>query len=294
METRLYLPAAALACLGALAGISAPPFEAQVALLVFAVAVFGLPHGALDPLVARRAGLIRRAGGSCAFHLAYGAVALAVVGVWVIAPGVAFTVFLAYSAYHFAGDWIQRGWVLRLLLGAAVLSLPAMAHPVETARLYALLAGPAGAALGEAQSAAAPIWGAVMATAIMAALASRRTSCALELMALTATGLILPPLIFFALYFCLLHSPRHFLRHVSLTAGRGQAWRTAAIYTVIAAAGAVMIAGLAAPRLALLEVTAFQTVFIALAALTAPHLVVCALSDAAPANSNAHALPTVN
>ena len=291
VETCLYLSVTALACLALLSGVPDPPLALQVAALAFAVILFALPHGALDPLVARRTGIMALSGGFIAFHLAYGSVALTVLGIWLAAPGIPLAGFLAVSAYHFAGDWFQRGWALRLLLGGGVLGLPAIAHPEPTGSLYALLAGPSGIAVAQAQHDAAVLWLAILAAGVIMALFKRRGAAALELTMITASGLILPPLVFFGLHFCLLHSPRHILCHWSVETQSAALAATAALYTAIAVIAALMIAAFAAPLIAssslsasgvpILESRAFQTLFIALAALTAPHLIVTGLAEGA-------------
>jgi len=276
VETQVYLFTAAGACMGAAAGLTPPP-SVQTALLAFGVLVFGLPHGALDPLIARRAGLITGWRSAVGFHLAYGGAALAMLLVWLIAPGPALAGFLAYSAHHFAGDWLRTGTARRLALGAAVLGLPSIMHGDQVADIYTVLSGPAGAQIAQLQSALAPLWLSVLTGMALFEAWSRRRAHALEIAGLMATGLILPPLVFFALYFCCLHSPRHFLQVWRGGVDKPLVVRTAALYSVLAALIAVIIAAAAAPAVRL-EASVLQTVFVGLAALTVPHLLMSSLT----------------
>lgn len=278
-ETRAYLGVCAAASLIALAGVGAPPREVQIALLAFGVLVFGLPHGALDPLIARRAGLAPGRSGVIAFHLAYGAAALGVLGVWLIAPVAALIGFLIYSAYHFAGDWV-RGLSARLILGAAILSLPAAAHPGEVGALYAILSGAPAERVAALQHQLAVVWIIILALACVHLARQGRISAVLELIALGLTAAILPPLIFFALYFCVLHSPRHFLKIWRRFPDKTTPGTVAAFYTALAAAAAIAAAFMLRPATLEIDALAVQTVFMALAALTAPHLIVSSLCDA--------------
>lgn len=284
IETRVYLGVAAAACGGALAGLPSPSLPLQAGLLAFAVLVFGLPHGALDPLVARRAGLIVGWRSAALFHLAYGAAGLAALGLWLVAPGLALVCFLAYSAHHFAGDWLKTGAAARLVLGAAVLGLPSVLHADEVAQIYSLLSGPAGAELASLQQALAPLWFATLASAVLIQSLSRRLDHALELAILVVTSLVLPPLVFFTLYFCVLHSPRHFLRHWRRSRDKAQVARAAVVYSSLAAVIAAGVAVVVAPATVRLEAAALQTVFIALAALTVPHLLTSSLAQHADAS----------
>lgn len=293
LETRIYL----WACGGLLALSAAvsgsPPLGVQVAILAFGVLVFGLPHGALDPLIARRAGLTPGRAGVIAFHLAYGAAALVVLMIWMAAPLAALIGFLGYSAYHFAGDW-TRGLAPRLALGAAVLSLPCLAHADDVGAIYALLSGEAGNAVAAVQNRLWPFWIGIIAFAGVSFARQGRISAALELAMLVTTALVLSPLLFFAAYFCALHSPRHFLALWRRFTDRRAPAICAAVYTGLAA---VMAIGAAiAFRPADLNVSALglQTVFIALAALTAPHLILSSLIDRLQSEGDAHALPPVN
>jgi Brp/Blh family beta-carotene 15,15'-monooxygenase len=241
------------------------------------VLVFGLPHGALDPLVARRAGLTPGLAGALGFHLAYGAIALAVLWTWMIAPVAALIGFLAYSAYHFGGDWTRPAGA-RLALGAAVLSLPSVIHPAEVGSIYALLSGEAAAQIAEIQHRFAPVWLTVITACIALNRADRGRSGA-ELAGLTALAFLTPPLIFFMIYFCALHSPRHFLQVWRVGDDRRRSARVAVIYTALAAALALAAAWIVADGGVDPAAISLQIVFIGLAALTAPHLVVSSLSE---------------
>ena len=87
-----------------LAALVLPPAGHLGAWLVagLAVAVLGIPHGALDAPLGMR--IARRIGGAPAtavFLVAYGIVALAFLGLVSIAPMLALTLFLALAVVHF-------------------------------------------------------------------------------------------------------------------------------------------------------------------------------------------------
>jgi Brp/Blh family beta-carotene 15,15'-monooxygenase len=93
---------------------------------------------------------------------------------------------------------------------------------------------------------------------------------------LVATALVTPPVIYFVIYFCALPSPRHFLLtadQLDLTLLQG-----------LSAAWPILVATLAitAPLLAVFtptfEPATLQIVFIGLAALTVPHMILSTLT----------------
>ena len=238
-ETVLFSMAAVVVVLGIALRIPAPPLPVQAAVLGVLVATLGLPHGALDPLIARRAGLWRTPLGFAGFNLGYLAIVVLVVGVWLLAPAASLVGFLLVSGIHFGADWNSgRSVVLRSLTGVGLLTLPAFAHHEEVAGIYRTLAGSGGGVIADVQSWLGPA--AIVAMLIGAVLAlRRRPTDALEILLATTLALVAPPLIFFALYFCALHSARH-LRH-GFAEERGSGWLAVLITVVYTAVPIVMV-----------------------------------------------------
>ncbi len=100
-ETLGFLIAAGLAILLTLA-LPDGGGTFQVVVLAIAVVVLGLPHGALDPWIARQHGLMRS---EAAFQGQYLGLALLVIATWWALPGISLLLFLAFSAWHFGQDW---------------------------------------------------------------------------------------------------------------------------------------------------------------------------------------------
>ncbi len=285
-ETWLFLALGVFA-VGVLAvDAAALPDQALVVVLALAVAVTGLPHGALDPWVAWRVGLWRGRWGFVAFNLAYVAIAALVIAAWRLAPGPSLALFLAISAWHFAGDWradLPR-WA-RAVAGSALLALPAWRWPAQVDASFALLAGADGSVIAGWLAAAAPWLAAGMAAVALVALRRSRAT-AIELTAVAVLALLLPPLVYFIVYFCALHSLRH-LRIAARDADADSRRRMAGVallYTTLT----LMAAALAWPWLTPTGAPAsvpgtdlLRLVFIGLAALTLPHMLVVMLSERA-------------
>ena len=260
-----------LATVAAFAVIDAPPVAVQIAVAAPLIALLGVPHGALDPALAgRRFDLDapRRRAGFAALYLA---VALAVVALWIVAPVVALAAFLAYAALHFGDDWRDAapGPARRLLQGGAVILAPFLGGAAQAAAVFAVLSGPQGRAVAAACEAMAPFW---VAAALAATLWPRPGRATLEIGCLAALGLLVPPLVYFTVYFCALHAPRHFLVNArALGLDLRAAARAAAPATLVtvAAALAYVVWTDAPPGDA-----ALRAVFIGLAALTAPHMLI--------------------
>jgi Brp/Blh family beta-carotene 15,15'-monooxygenase len=283
-ETVLFSALAVVAVLAIALRTPAPPLPVQAAVLGVLVATLGLPHGALDPLIARRAGLWRTPLGFAGFNLGYVAMVVLVVGVWLLAPAASLIGFLLVSGIHFGADWnVGRSVVVRSLTGVGLLTLPAFAHHDEVAGIYRTIAGSGGAVVAEVQSWLGPI--AIVAILLGATLALRlRPTDTLEILLAATLALVAPPLLFFVLYFCALHSARH-LRH-GFAEERGGGRVTVLItvvYTVvpIVAVGILtaVFAGDFAPGGALAVGWIIRLVFIGLAALTVPHMMVIAVAE---------------
>ena len=125
-----------------------PALAVQITILVAAVAIFGVPHGALDPLVGRR-WLAPRLGPRwwAPFHGGYLLLAMLVVVGWILIPAATLVAFLAGSALHFGLGDVARGraphrlaWAEVLARGAAPITVPALAHPETVRQAFAWVA----------------------------------------------------------------------------------------------------------------------------------------------------------
>ena len=252
--------------------LAAPGLPAQIAVLVVAVALMGLAHGALDLPMAETLWPLRRRADTARFFAAYLAVAAAVGALWALAPGLGLAAFLGYSVLHFSGDWEGEGPVLRAAGGLATIGAPALFRPDEVAALFGTLA-PMSAASPVAQAASgAGVVAAGLAMMAVGRAPRRRARAGLELAVLWTMAAALPPLLYFVAYFCALHAPRHVAETLPCLADRGRALRQMAslLALTLVASGA----GFAAIRQAGVapDAAALQVVFIGLAALTVPHM----------------------
>lgn len=255
-----------------LAGL-APDSGMEMALLAIAAAL-GLPHGALDILL-----LTRFPGwGRIAAPLAYAALALLVVLAWIAFPTPTLGVFLLIGWFHFGtSDPIGPNPRLEgIVRGGAPLCLPALAFPDRLVELFAMLVPAQGAeSLAALLALLAWPWLAVLGLVAIQALRRRGWWLTLELATLVALFALVTPLLAFAIYFPLLHAPRSLttLRRAMPDTGYGRLIRGGLWPSLL-----VVAAALAA--LAVLETGEYrwdarmvQVVFVGLAAVTFPHVV---------------------
>jgi beta-carotene 15,15'-dioxygenase len=243
--------------------------------------VMGLPHGALDiELMIHAADDPHRFSLSRSL-LSYVGIILGVLFFWWALPSGALVFMLLLSAYHFGGDWsVLKQGRERVVVGAALLTAPALFHGPAVARIFSwLVSADAGLIIADAMRLVCiPLLLGVGAV-------TRRhwrdnhAHCE-EIVIVVSSAIILPPLTFFVIYFCALHSIRHLVevrqmlsaQRVSLLIARG------APYAIVALVGC-LAGGVFFPKLDP-GAAILSSVFVGLAALTVPHMLLCELPQA--------------
>ncbi len=255
-------------------GVLSPTHE--IALALACIGLVGLPHGAADVWLARHRGLVSSLTSTAVFMLGYVALAALVVAVWIAVPALSLAAFLTISAWHFGGDWDRSGrHVLRLTAGVTLLCAPSLFRPGEMTELYSVLSGAQSAVLVSLQQ--HMFWPALFGFAAVNFATEQdpeRIGSRLEMVALLVLSAVLPVLIWFAVYFCALHSPRHL----------GELWTNApqdrknrlVIWSITLTSVSLLVGAFSYALLRLggtaLGEALVQTGFIGLAALTVPHM----------------------
>ena len=245
-------------------------------LAIAAILLLGIPHGGLDGAVARRIGWPSGLIPWLVFHLAYIALATLVAIVWWLFPQPSLIIFLLISALHFgASDTADIGsdWLPRLAHGGLVgIVIPSL-QDASVEPIFAVLAGATNASLiiTGINSLLIPWSFCFVSYCVFSYFKTQYRRPLISLAILVALASVLPPLISFALYFCLWHSRGHMLRlwRTLAPSDRTRGLREAVSYTFLAwiSLGIIFV---------LLEDTAttslVQVTFIGLAALTLPHM----------------------
>ena len=262
------------------------------------VMVIGLPHGAFDNVLGYLLGYGKNRAGFLRFSAAYLGLAGIVYLAWLMVPTISLACFLGYSLVHFGlGDvaslqpspsqqegnsWLNRAishdvrrWVMIIAHGGLVTLFVPAYHVDTVSWLFVLLAGDGAQLIITIIAPLSYIWAAslIVICAIAVFQPPYRRS-AIELILLTLCLAILPPLAGFALYFCAVHSWRHF-QHI---------WQD--ITAVLSPRAALMLAGgltiaswilafalfINQPAIDGVDAAILRSVFILLAALTVPHM----------------------
>lgn len=245
------------------------------------VVLIGLPHGAFDGAIAACLGQANQPVAMIRFIILYLGLAGLIVGLWLVFPVASLIGFLGISIVHFGlGDaragtgWLR--YVQAVAHGGVVVVGISQSHRLEVDVIFGYLIG------GDAAS----VWMAIDVVSVMIALAlaiyawqafwdARWRSGFLEASLLILLFAAVPPLVGFALYFCCVHSARHlwsvwnavrqeFPRHM-LSIG-------AMAFTFVSwGAGATAFWWCAS--FMIVESALLRVVFIGLAALTVPHMI---------------------
>ncbi len=279
-----------------------PGPQAGILLLAVSVAVLGLPHGATDLLLARSlVGTPWSARWAWGTALAYMALTGLVVAFWIALPAAGLILFALLSLLHFGLADVEagapaKGWTAVDVVGRGSLALvlPILFHPEEIGQVVAwLVPGTSPRVFLEPLPAVFALalgctLGATLITFVRNLTGgARRRMSAYEMGALGAAAAVLPPLPFFALYFCGWHSMRHAIdMAATLPEARTSSKAAAGAYARISAPLSIAALAMAAGAYAFLRPTTsadaalLQVVFVGLAALTVPHMVLVDLRRA--------------
>jgi Brp/Blh family beta-carotene 15,15'-monooxygenase len=250
-----------------------PTLTSQLLLLVPTIAILGLPHGALDLPIAQALWPLNGWRRKALFGGLYLGIAVAVIAVWVLLPGPALFAFLLYSAFHFSGDWDDATPQLRWTGGVATIGAPALFWQAEVSDLFAFLAPEPAAGIAAMCLAYTGGAGLAFYIATLAVQPASRTRAAVEQAIIWIAAACLSPLVYFILYFCTLHSLRHLNDAIQSVEDTRKALRVAAVLSAVVIVAALIAFGiLQTAETYLLEQSIIQIVFIGLAGLTVPHM----------------------
>ena len=256
-------------------------------LALIAIVVIGLPHGAFDAAIyalwrtpKASADTSSNALGLLRFLAIYSLCAIFIVYLWISFPLLSLAGFLAISAFHFgSGDANSRQAFHRHLQiiahGGLVTLWLVIMHPQTVSLYFTALSGETAIMLVDLIQAMQWPWLLVVMLYGLRAIKDRvMQSRFIELLLMMIAISYLPVLMGFALYFCAIHSRRHFyaLYKVLRDTKSISVWPLALGLT--AASWAIGLAGLwLLTHYQAFAISAIQILFIGLAALTVPHMI---------------------
>ena len=263
-----------LAAVALLVSVFLEPLTLHGEILVIAllIVVFGVPHGALDPLFAKNLLQIKSISRWAIFVFYYLILAALVVAFWWVSPSFFLVFFLLCSVFHFSGDLAPGTSVLtRFFYGGASIVLPAALHAPQLAEIFSLLVGSEGGVhLADFLHVLAWPWLAALCLASLQNL-PRDWLSSLEIFAVSILVLVLSPLLGFTLYFCAMHSARHIVRSQNYAGISFSAVAGVSVLPLLFLALMVALGWIFLPQSSL-DARIIQFVFVGLAALTVPHM----------------------
>lgn len=264
-------------------GLSAALLELGVLNIVgiFGIVMIGLPHGALDGAVAMHIGLVKKLSNLIKFMLAYISLAVFVVIVWMFFPTFSLIAFLGISLLHFGygdaknGEGITK-FAEAVAHGGLVIVGISQFHRGEVDEIFYYLIKQDTSTIWLTMNIASIGVIAAIATCLLQTSKDVKwSSTTLELLLVGVVIAITPPLLGFSIYFCLIHSARHFSRiyrmikqNVANTTIKTQAILFTVACWLAALVAFVLFADFSDPGPTILRI-----IFIGLAALTVPHMI---------------------
>ena len=244
------------------------------------IVLIGLPHGAFDGAVAMHLGMVNRFSSLARFVLIYVALAALVVVTWMIAPSISLILFLTISMLHFGAGDVKNGqgglaFSEALAHGGLAIIGISQFHRSEVDEIFAYLINQDTAAVWLViDILTVAVIAAIITCVVQASKDPKWSTTVFELLLLGFVYAIAPPLLGFAIYFCCIHSARHFKKiysNIKQTVSSSNIKNQAILFTTISwvAAGIAfwLFADFANPGPTIMRIT-----FIGLAALTVPHM----------------------
>ena len=246
-----------------------------------AVVLIGLPHGALDGAIAMHLGYANRILKFLRFIGLYVLMAGLVVGAWILMPALCLLGFLIISMLHFgAGDarhgtgWMRGAEVVAH--GGLVVAGISQMHRPEVDVVFGYLVGGDTTLVWQGLDVMTVFVALALVMCIGQALWFRKwRGTAAELVLLAVLFAMVPPLVGFAVYFCCVHSARHIAaivgslrRYMSVASLCFQALVFTLASWLAGAAAGWWFMDVTNP-----EPTVLRVIFIGLAALTVPHMI---------------------
>ncbi|MFD2178382.1 Brp/Blh family beta-carotene 15,15'-dioxygenase [Veronia pacifica] len=280
-RTLFIFPVIALVMLLAIRDLS---LVDQTLISAVLIVLLGLPHGAMDLPLSYHLKLWKNLRGLLIWLTGYVALTLLCLAIWFLNPVLGLSIFFVITFWHFGADWPTNGNVERMIFGIWVICLPVPSNPGATREifqeLYQFTAYSDSASLMTTQVLCA---GALITSPYIAYRAlshfytGRPNMWLLDAAILLFAANTLPIILYFLLYFCSVHSPRHFFEIVKNTKLTGVMLSVVALTTL----ATVLLAAILWFSLEHIGTSSrlIHTVFAGLFALTVPHMVIVHLFE---------------
>ena len=260
--------------------------ETQLLIASFIISLAGLPHGAADAWLAQRVGIISSLKDLFTFLVSYTSVAISIICAWMISPSISLATFLIISAWHFGDDErLGLSLVTRFCSGVIIVSSPLLLHNNEVLSLYEILIGNYANNVLDSQIILFIIsCGYLIYNSIMSFNDMRTVRNISNIMLYVILSCIMTPILYFTIYFCCAHSFQHMSRiwDMTNTKNRSKFLVAVTLLTTLVIVFALVIYFWLIRSGINFEIVNIKVLFVGLAALAVPHILlidVCKAAD---------------
>ena len=186
-------------------------------LLLSFVIVFGLPHGALDTIIAKQFKIYKNTKEFIIFNFVYLLCAVFVFIIWNNLAIQSLYIFLLISGFHFSEDWKNSGLkkIERIVVGFSLLNLPLLFHEENVYSIFSFITN--NYFLDEYIKLHKNI--AYLNTLLLIVLIFKKLSnfnIFIQLSLILFFSVIFKPILFFLSYFCFFHSLKNYKDTINL------------------------------------------------------------------------------
>ena len=258
-----------------------------IILCLFLILVLGISHGALDDIKGKK--LVKMLGfkSSISFYFAYILISISIIASWLIFPNTVLFLFLVVAAYHFGKEdtvfsFQRKFWIsesLFFLKGSAVILAPLLLKREETNEIFRIL----NFNVFEFQIFNDKFLIIMLCLSFLSSLyiSHKKNSdlkgiMVMDFLSLIILNLFLSPILAFTVYFCFLHSIRH---SITLIFELDKSFKSGLRKFIIKAIPLTFATGIIflfaiyfLNNFYKLDEAIFKVIFIGLASLTFPHI----------------------
>ena len=233
----------------------------------------GLPHGALDPILAKNARIYSTKYGFMTFICAYLFIGILTTLFWIKLPFIGLSLFILISVYHFSRDQILL--MQGIPYATLILALTVWFWPAEVEKIFR------GLIFGEDPKYIIKVIhfaGYFAVLSLLLGIKNWNSQILFDILMLLCFAVFFPPLIYFSLYFVFIHRARHIRHEFTLLdkGTQGVAVKDMVIYSGLTILLAVIAYGWFSSNDDLTDLH-FKILFIGLAAITVPHMLLIEL-----------------
>ena len=247
---------------------------------LISIIVFGIPHGGLDAAISRKKGWSATKINTVYFHVFYLILTLLIITLWYFLPLFSLILFLAISAFHFGYSDLNSSKDIRIATlishgGLVPIIIPYFQTDLVL-EFFSILSGQENAVtvISIINYLIFPWAGFFLIYTFNVIKNKTYSSSYASLLLIVILAWIFPPLVSFSIYFCVIHSPRHIFLILNEMSSqeRLRAVKETILYSLIAFLFMFMVGYYLADSYIITD-SIIKVVFIGLAALTVPHMI---------------------